>query len=121
MGQLTDLETKLGEVMGLAIAAQAVTEKVLGLVENEHPEYLQCLNGMREEARETEQRCGAGVVEKIEGKRTAITEEAGATKGKGAEMMKVYLYADADALGGFEFLTTAEAGEVSHWNVLPSM
>jgi hypothetical protein len=120
MAELTNLETKLGEVMGLAMAAQAATEKVLGLVEDEHPEYSERLNQMHREAAETEQRC-AGIVETMEGKKTAITDEATTTKRKGAEMMKIYLDADADALDGFEFLTMAEAGEVGHWNVLGSM
>ena len=120
MAELTNLETKLGEVMGLAMAAQAATEKVRGLVEDEHPEYLDKLQQMHREAAETEQRC-ARITDTFEGKKTAITEEAAATKRKGAEMMKIYLDADADALDGFEFLTMAEAGEVGHWNVLASM
>ena len=35
-----------------------------------------------------------------------------------AEMMETYLGEDADGLDGFEFMTMAEAGEVSHWAVL---
>jgi hypothetical protein len=120
MAELTNLETKLGEVMGLAMAAQAATEKVRGLVEDEHPEYVDQLERMHREAAETEQRC-ARITDTIEGKKTAINDEAAATKRKGAEMMKIYLDADADALDGFEFLTMAEAGEVGHWTVLASM
>ena len=35
MADLTNLETKLGEVTGLAMAAQAATEKVLALAKAE--------------------------------------------------------------------------------------
>jgi len=35
MAELTNLETKLGEVIGLAMAAQAATEKVEKLTEDE--------------------------------------------------------------------------------------
>jgi hypothetical protein len=120
MAELTNLETKLGEVMGLAMAAQAATEKVLGLVKDGHPEYADQLQRMHREAAETEQRCTA-IADTMDGKKTAISEEAASTKRKGAEMMKIYLDADADALDGFEFLTMAEAGEVGHWNVLASL
>jgi hypothetical protein len=120
MAELTNLETKLGEVMGLAMAAQAATEKVRRLVEDEHPEYVDQLERMHRDAVETEQRC-ARITDTFEGKKTAINDEAAATKRKGAEMMKIYLDADSDALDGFEFLTMAEAGEVGHWNVLASM
>ncbi len=119
MADLTNLESKLGEVMGLAMAAQAATQKVSGLVEDE-PELAANLERMHDEAVETEARC-MDVVETLEGKKTAIQDEAASTKRKGAEMMKIYLDADSDALDGFEFLTMAEAGEVGHWRVLEEM
>ena len=120
MAELTNLETKLGEVMGLAMAAQAATEKVRRLVEDEHPEYVDQLERMHRDAVETEQRC-ARITDTFEGKKTAINDEAAATKRKGAEMMKIYLEPESDALDGFEFLTMAEAGEVGHWKVLKAM
>ena len=120
MAELTNLETKLGEVTGLAMAAQAATEKVVRLAEDEASELVPALQRMHGEAEETERRCMA-IIETIEGKKTAILEESATTKRKGAEMMKIYLDADADALDGFEFLTMAEAGEVGHWKVLKAM
>jgi len=114
------METKLGEVMGLAMAAQAATEKVTRLAEDEAPELVGKLEQMHSEAAETEQRC-MRIVETLEGKKTAIQEEASAAKRKGADMMKIYLDPDSDALDGFEFLTMAEAGEVGHWKVLKTM
>jgi hypothetical protein len=116
MAELTKLESKLAEVTGLAMAAQAATKKVIRLAK-EHPEVATRLEQMNEEAAETERRC-TNLADRLDGKKTAILEEARATKSKGAEMMSTYLDRDADALDGFEFLTMAEAGEVGHWSVL---
>ncbi|HEX6780424.1 MAG TPA: hypothetical protein VF125_00175 [Solirubrobacterales bacterium] len=115
MAELTTLEEKLAEVLGLAQAAQKATEKVEGLVEDEG--IASSLRQMREEAEETERRCTA-VAEEREGKKTAILEKAQETKVEASEMMETYLGDDADGLDGFEFMTMAEAGEVGHWAVL---
>jgi hypothetical protein len=121
MAELTNLETKLGEVTGLAMAAQAATEKVLKLAKQAGESDLEtALQQMHDEAAETERRC-TELSESFEGKKTAILDEARATKAKGAEMMKTYLDEASDALDGFEFLTMAEAGEVGHWSVLKAM
>ena len=120
MAELTKLETKLGEVMGLAMAAQAATKKVLTLAKDESDSVTSQLERMHDEAVETSRRCEelAGA---FDGKKTAILEEASTVKVKGAEMMATYLETDSDALDGFEFLTMAEAGEVGHWGVLKTL
>lgn len=118
MAELTTLEEKLAEVIGLAQAAQKTTEKVEGLVEDE--QIAASLRQMREEAAETEQR-GTQVAEQRDGKKTAILEKAQETKGEASEMAETYLGDDADGLDGFEFLTMAEAGEVGHWAVLKKL
>jgi hypothetical protein len=115
MAELTTLEEKLGEVLGLAQAAQGATQKVEGLLED--GELSQTLQRMREEAEETERRCTA-LAEERDGKKTAILDKAKETKTEATEMMSTYLGEDADGLDGFEFLTMAEAGEVGHWAVL---
>jgi len=115
MAELTTLEEKLAEVLGLAQAAQGATEKVEGLVDDD--EVAGKLRQMREEAVETERRC-TEVAESRDGRKTAILEKARETKGEAEEMMSTYLGDDADGLDGFEFLTMAEAGEVGHWAVL---
>jgi hypothetical protein len=121
MAELTNLETKLGEVTGLAMAAQAATDKVLKLARRGGESELEAkLQQMHAEAAETEKRC-TKLAESFEGKKTAILEEARSTKAKGAEMMKTYLDEESDSLDGFEFLTMAEAGEVGHWSVLKAM
>jgi hypothetical protein len=115
MAELTTLEEKLAEVLGLAQAAQGATEKVEGLVDDE--EVGAALRQMREEAEETERRC-TELAENRDGKKTAILEKAQETRGEATEMMSTYLGGDSDGLDGFEFLTMAEAGEVGHWAVL---
>jgi hypothetical protein len=115
MAEVTTLEEKLAEVIGLAQAAQGATEKVEGLVEND--EIKQRLQQMREEAAETERR-GTELADGRDGKKTAILDKARETKQEAEEMMSTYLGSDADGLDGFEFLTMAEAGEVGHWAVL---
>ena len=115
MAELTILEEKLGEVIGLAQAAQAATEKIIKLDEAESVKDI--LERMNEEAAETERR-GTKIVDGMEGRKTAILEKASETKSKASTMLKTYIDEDADALDGFEFLTMAEAGEVGHWKVL---
>jgi hypothetical protein len=115
MAELTTLEEKLAEVLGLAQAAQGATEKVEGLVDDD--DVAAALRQMREEAEETERRC-TELAESRDGKKTAILEKAQETKGEATEMMSTYLGGDSDGLDGFEFLTMAEAGEVGHWAVL---
>jgi hypothetical protein len=118
MAELTVLEEKLAEVIGLAMAAQGATEKVESLTEDE--ELSQQLERMREEARETEER-GTSFAEDLDGKKTAVLDKARETKAEATEMMSTYLGDDADDLDGFEFLTMAEAGEVGHWSVLAKL
>jgi hypothetical protein len=117
MAELTNLESKLGEVLGLAMAAQAATKKVKRLLEEDEHGLGRKLDRMHQEAAETEQRC-TDVAGTFEGKKTAILDQARETKGEATEMMEIYLGGEADALDGFEFLTMAEAGEVGHWSIV---
>jgi uncharacterized protein YfcZ (UPF0381/DUF406 family) len=122
MAELTALESKIGEVLGLAMAAQDATQKVSKLVQDEgnHEDLTQTLQRMAKEAKETEERT-TELASELEGKKTAILEKARETKQEATEMMSTYLGDDADALDGFEFLTMAEAGEVGHWSVVRTM
>jgi len=115
MAELTTLEEKLGEVTGLAMAAQGAGEKVSGLVDDD--DLTQTLDRMIKEAKETEERC-TQLAEKLDGKKTAVLDKARETKQEATEMMRTYLGSDAEGLDGFEFLVMAEAGEVGHWEVL---
>ena len=121
MAELTNLESKLGEVVGLALAATEATQKVAKLAKDDgNDELVGELERMQEEARETADR-GTEVAGTFEGKKTAILDEARDTKSKAKEMMTTYLDQASDALDGFEFLTMAEAGEVGHWEILGTL
>src|SRR5919108_5690460 len=120
MAQITQLESKLAECLGLAQAAQQATRKVARLAKGEK-ELVALLDRMRDEAKETEKRCKAAA-EKRDGKKTAINKKARETKAEAGEMLEAYLGGDdVDALDGFEFLIMAEAGELGHWEIVKTM
>ena len=119
MAELTNLETKLGEVLGLAMAAQGATKKVKKL-DDLDGDLAKTLDRMHDEAKQAEERA-TKVAAEFEGKKTAILDEAREVKQKATEMMQDYLDRDSDALDGFEFLTMAEAGEVGHWEILRTL
>jgi hypothetical protein len=112
------METKLGEVIGLAMAAQAATERVEKLTDDR--QLKKQLQTMRKEAARAE-KDGTTVAGSFNGKKAKILQEARTVKNKGATMMKTYLERGSDDLDGFEFLTMAEAGEVGHWSVLQEL
>ena len=107
MAELTPLDEKLGEVLGLAQAAQAATDTVRRMEGADA--FAGDLDEMRTQAEETEQRTAA-LVDTLEGRKTAIREKARETKSEASEMMKTYLSGEEEALDGFEFLSMAEAG-----------
>jgi hypothetical protein len=117
MAELTNLESKLAEVLGLAGAAKGAAETVKGMLDGEEQDLAAKLDRMHDEASETEQRC-TDVAGEFDGKKTAILDEAREVKQEATEMMKTYLEGEDDALDGFEFLTMAEAGEVGHWSIV---
>ena len=118
MAELEPLDEKLGEVLGLAQAAQTATEKVAGLEGADA--FKPDLDRMHEEASETERRTD-GLIDTLDGKKTAIREKARDTRSEAAEMMKTYLGGEEEALDGFEFLSMAEAGELCHWEIVQRM
>jgi len=119
MAELTNLETKLGEVIGLAMAAQAAIDRVSKLADGEKDLVAQ-MKTMRAEAADAE-RGGTELAGTFDGKKNKILTEARTVKKKGSEMLKTYLDRDSDLLDGMEFMTMAEAGEVGHWSVLAQM
>ncbi|HEV7585272.1 MAG TPA: hypothetical protein VGO14_05785 [Solirubrobacteraceae bacterium] len=120
MAELTKLESKLGEVLGLAAAAKSATEKVAAMLDEDQRDLAAELSRMREEASETEERC-TEVAEGLDGKKTAVLEKARETRQEATEMMETYLAGEDEALDGFEFLTMAEAGEVGHWSIVKKL
>ena len=60
MAELTHLDEKLAEVLGLAQAAQAATKKVATLARRDKDtELLELMQRMGDQATNIEQRCGA--------------------------------------------------------------
>jgi hypothetical protein len=118
MAELTPLDEKLAEVLGLAQAAQDATSKVAAMEGAE--DYRSDLERMAEDAAETERRTSA-LVDTLDGRKTAIRDMAADTKKEAKEMMRTYLADATEALDGFEFLTMAEAGELGHWEIVKAI
>jgi hypothetical protein len=117
MAELTNLESKLAEVLGLAEASKGTAETVKGMLDEDEQDLASKLDHMHDEAVETAERC-IEVASGFDGKKTAILEAARETKQEATEMMETYLEGEDEALDGFEFLTMAEAGEVGHWAIV---
>jgi hypothetical protein len=117
MAELTNLESKLAEVLGLAEAAKGAAETVKGMLDDNEQDLASRLDRMHDEAVATAERC-TEVAGGFDGKKTAILEAARETKQEATEMMETYLEGEDEALDGFEFLTMAEAGEVGHWAIV---
>jgi hypothetical protein len=120
MATLTKLESKVAEVLGLAMASQDAVREVRGMLGSEHKALAKKLTQAREEASETQKRCTA-LAASFKGKKTAILDEAREVKKEATEMREAYLGGEDDPLDGFEFLTMAEAGEVGHWEILGAL
>ena len=118
MAELTPLDEKLAEVLGLAQAAQQATTHVAGMEDAEA--FKAELDRMSEQAAETERRTDA-YIDTLEGRKTAIRDKGRETKAEAVEMMKTYLEGEEEALDGFEFLSMAEAGELCHWEIVQVM
>jgi hypothetical protein len=115
MPDLSPIEEKLAEVIGLAQAAEQATAKVRSMVDDEKLGEL--LVTMNEESTETARRA-VEVAEGRDGDTTGVLEMAAETKEEGVKMMGDYLDEDSDELDGFEFLIMTEAGEAGHWAIL---
>jgi hypothetical protein len=118
MADLTPLDEKLAEVLGLAQAAQTAADTVAKMEDAE--DFSGDLSRMREQAAETERRTDE-LIDGLDGKKTAIRDMARETKGEATDMMETYLADEEEALDGFEFLSMAEAGELCHWEIVEKM
>ena len=120
MAELTHLDEKLAEVLGLAQAAQVATKKVVTLARKEkETELVELMTRMGDEAAQVEQRCDTTAGTR-DGMKTAIAKKARETKAEVTGFMKTYLQ-DAQALDGLEFLSMTEAGELAHWEILAKL
>jgi ferritin-like metal-binding protein YciE len=120
MPDLTVLDEKLAEVLGLAQAAGQAGKRVATLARKEKDaDLVSLMDRMVRDSGKIAEQC-----EKVAGTRdglkTAITRKARETKAEVTDFMKTYLE-DADALDGLEFLSMAEAGELAHWEILATL
>jgi small-conductance mechanosensitive channel len=116
------LEQKLGEALGLEMAAQkAVQELSSKRLLSEHEMDVK-LDGMREEANNHQKKLEQ-LIQKLAGSvdLSKIQETANETEQKASEMMKTYLGEDPDTSEAIEFLCLAEGGEVTHYEVLSAL
>jgi hypothetical protein len=117
------LEQKIGEAIGLEIAAQKSVEELIskGLLKAEHEKKLKSV----QEDANSQQKEMESLVEEIAEKEgfdieniNSISEE---TAQKAAKIMETYLGESPDTQEALEFLCLAEGAEVTHYEVLSSV
>lgn len=126
MVKIEMLQEKLGEALGLEIAAQKAVEELgsKGLLDE---------NGMITQLKKMQSQAGnhqsklEEIVQNladgsgIEVDSTKVQEVAEETARKLSSMMQTYLGLDPDSSEAIEFLCLAEGGEVTHYEVLAAM
>ena len=117
------IEQKIGEAIGLEIAAQKSVDELLskGLLKAEHEKKLR---PMQEEAN-TQQNEMKSLVKEIAEEEgfdieniNSVSEE---TAQKASKIMETYLGEEPDTQEALEFLCLAEGAEVTHYEVLSSV
>lgn len=116
------LEQKIGECLGLEMAAQKAVEELAskGLLDKRG--MLSKLKNMQREAGNHQSKLEQ-LVHKLSGSLDSakIQEAAQETERKATEIMKIYLGEDPDSSEAIEFLCLAEGGEVTHYEVLSAI
>jgi hypothetical protein len=118
------LEEQIGEVLGLEMAAQKAVEELSAKGLLEKREVKGKLQGMKKEAGNHEKRIGQVMQRLAESEgldQQSIREHAEETSQKASQMMQTYLGENPDTLDALEFLCLAEAGEVTHYEVLDEL
>jgi len=117
------LEQKIGEAIGLEIAAQKSVDELVskGLLKAEHEKKLR---PMQEEANTQQNEMESLVKEIAEDEGfdleniNSVSEE---TAQKASKIMETYLGEEPDTQEALEFLCLAEGAEVTHYEVLSSV
>jgi hypothetical protein len=117
------IQEKIGEALGLEMAAQKAVEELdsRGLLEEEHKKKLL---KMKDEAGKQEEEMQSLVEDIIESEgfeKETIEEKAEETAEKASKIMEIYLGEEPDTQEALEFLCLAEGGEVTHYEVLTSV
>jgi ferritin-like metal-binding protein YciE len=118
------LEQKLGEALGLEMAAQKAVEELIlkGLLDKRGIKTK--VQNMKKEA-STHQMQLEELVESLsesqEINSESIQNTARETEEKASKMMQIYLGEDPDTAEALEFLCLAEGGEVTHYEILSAL
>ena len=123
MANLQKLEQKIGEALGLEKAAQVAVEELSAKGLLDEGGMKDKLQNMKKQAN-THQANLEELIPALESEGIGsqnIQKAAQETEQKAAEMMKTYLGEDPDSSEAIEFLCLAEAGEVTHYEVLSAM
>jgi hypothetical protein len=116
---LSELEEKLAEGHGLAIAATSVTDKVAALVDDDL--LLTELGTMHREAEETRARCLEVEGSFGEALAEALLAHANTVSEKASDLAAAWFGAGTGPLTAWSFLAMGEAGEVAVWSAVATM
>jgi ferritin-like metal-binding protein YciE len=121
-----EIEKKIGEALGLEMAAQKAVEELgsKGLLDEGGMKSK--LDNMRKQANNHQTQLEELVQKLSESEgggldSTNINEVANETEQKVSQIMKTYLGDQPDSSEAIEFLCLAEGGEVTHYEVLSAM
>ena len=118
------LQEKIGEALGLEMAAQKAVEELNSKGLLDKGGMKDKLEKMRKQANnhQTDLEGLVGNLSESQGLDSSkIQEVANETAQKASEMMKIYLGESPDSSEAIEFLCLAEGGEVTHYEVLSAM
>jgi rubrerythrin len=118
------LEKKIGEAVGLEMAAQKAVDELSSKGLLDVGEMKSKLERMRKEANNHQMQLEqlAQKLSESEGLDTSnIQDTSKETEEKASEIMKTYLGENPDSSEAIEFLCLAEGGEVVHYEVLSAM
>jgi ferritin-like metal-binding protein YciE len=124
MANQQKLEQKLGEVLGLEMAAQKAVEEVSAKGLLDEAGVKTQVEGMKQEANNHQKQIEELVdtlsqSEGLDSQR--VQESANEIQQKASQMMHIYLGEDPDPSEAIDFLGLAEGGEVLHYEALNTM
>jgi ferritin-like protein len=124
MANMEKLEQKLGEVLGLEMAAQKAVEELSAKGLLDEAGVKNQIEGMKQEANNHQKKIDQLIetLSKSEGLDSqSVQESAKETQQKASQMMHTYLGEDPDPSEALDFLSLAEGGEVIHYEALNTM
>jgi rubrerythrin len=124
MGNSQNLEKKIGEAIGLEKASQAAVEKLSaqGLLDKDRiNDKLQTIKKQDKSHQRSLEELSMDLSKSQGVSLGRIDETAKETEQKTSEIMEIYLGKDSDSSEALEFLCLAEAGGITHYEVLNAM